>query len=334
MNKGKMKLIGVAILALLSTYANAKCTVRTDAGQEVDYLVVTLPKFSPPAFDPNIKEGTVIFASSGTSTGSGGTAYCDSTVGLVGYFGSTSPAPGKYNTYPTPVAGVGIRIRGGINSTEWWPQSTSGGSTSYGLAGGTDFTVELVKTGDITAAGVLSGEIGMTYIIMHDKQIRSIVTNGSINIVPKVPTCNVLTPKVDVDLGKATIGELKGIGATSSPKSFEVRLQCSGGNPGTSTKTFMTLTDSANSANRSDTLSLASGSQAKGFGIQILRGSDDTLVSYGPDSAAADNPNQWKVGSFGNVNVTIPFKARYVRTSSTVVPGTANGAATFTMSYQ
>ncbi|WP_197523911.1 fimbrial protein [Cupriavidus sp. USMAHM13] len=334
MNKGKIKLIGVAILALLSSYANAKCTVKTDAGKEVDYLVVTLPKFSPPPFDPNVKEGAVIFTSSGTSTGSGGRAYCDSTVGLVGYFGSTSPAPGKYNTYPTPVAGVGVRIRGGINTTEWWPQSTSGTGTDYGLAAGTEFTIELVKTGDITAAGILSGEIGMTYIVMHEKQIRSIVTNGSINIVPKVPTCNVLTPKVGVELGKATTSELKSVGATSSPKSFEVRLQCSGGNPGTSTKMYMTLTDSANPANETDTLSLASGSQAKGFGIQVLRASDDTLVSYGPDSAAAGNTNQWKVGSFGNVNVTIPFKARYVRTSSSIVPGTANGTATFTMSYQ
>ncbi|WP_167366673.1 fimbrial protein [Cupriavidus malaysiensis] len=334
MNKGKIKFIGVAILVLLSSYANAKCTVKTTDNKEVDYLVVTLPKFSPPPFDPNVKEGTVIFTSSGSSTGSGGRAYCDSTVGLVGYFGSTSAAPGKYNTYPTPVAGVGVRIRGGINKDDWWPQSTDGTGTDYGLAAGTEFTIELVKTGDITAAGVLSGEVGMTYIIPHEKQIRSIVTNGSINIVPKVPTCNVLTPKVDVDLGKATTSELKSVGATSSPKSFEVRLQCSGGNPGTTTQMYMTLTDSANPANQTDTLSLASGSKAKGFGIQILRGADDTLVSYGPDSAAADNPNQWKVGSFGNVNVTIPFKARYVRTSSTVVPGTANGTATFTMSYQ
>ncbi len=174
----------------------------------------------------------------------------------------------------------------------------------------------------------------MTYFIAHEKKVRSIVTNGSINIIPKVPTCNVLTKNIAVDLGKALVGDMKNIGATSSPKSFEVRLKCSGGNPGTSTKMFMTLTDSANPANESDTLSLARGSQVKGVGIQILHGSDDTLVSYGPDSAAVGNPNQWSIGSFGNVDVTIPFKARYVRTSSTVSPGKADGAATFTMSYQ
>lgn len=334
MNKGKIKLIGVAILALLSSYANAKCTVKTDAGKEVDYIVVTLPKFSPPPFDPNIKEGTVIFSSSGTSTGTGGSATCDSTVGIVGYFGSTATAPGKYSTYPTPVAGVGVRIRGGINGTEWWPQMTTGTGTWYGLAGASDFTVELVKTGDITASGVLSGEIGFTYIVGHEKLIRSVVTNGAINIIPKVPTCDVSKKDIDVQLGKVTLGEMKGVGATSSPKSFEVSLKCSGGNPGTTTRVFMTLTDSANSANQTDTLSLAPGSEAKGIGIQILRGSNDTLVSYGPDSAAVGNPNQWEVGRYGNGEVSIPFKARYVRTSSTVVPGTANGTATFTMSYQ
>ncbi|MDN7857547.1 fimbrial protein [Burkholderia cepacia] len=329
-----MKFIGFLILVLLSNFAHAKCTVKRSDNVVVDHLVITLPKFSPPAFDPNIAEGTVIFTASGTSTGLGGKATCDSVVGQVGYFGPAGVAPGKYSTYPTPVSGVGLRIKGGINTDQWWPQSTTGTTTAWNLDGASDFTIELVKTGDITAAGVLSGEIGMTYLVAHEKKVRSIVTNGSINIIPKVPTCNVLTKNIAVDLGKALTGDLKNIGATSSPKSFDVRLKCSGGNPGTSTKMFMTMTDSANPANESDTLSLAVGSKAKGFGIQILRGSDDTLVSYGPDSAATGNTNQWSIGSFGNVDVTIPFKARYVRTSSTVSPGKADGAATFTMSYQ
>ncbi|WP_080406466.1 fimbrial protein [Burkholderia ubonensis] len=329
-----MKFILILILIILSNYSHATCTIKRDDGVIVPSLIVTLPKFNPPPFDPNIAEGTVIFSSSGVASGLGGVVNCDSIIGEVFYAGTTGYGAGKYNAYPTPVAGVGIRIRGGVNVGEWWPQSMIFNGTSGIFGAGSDFTVELVKTGNITAPGILSGEIGITYAMQHEKKIRSIVTNGAINIRPQVPTCDLLTRNVAVDLGKVSVGELKGIGSTSSPKSLEVRLKCSGGNPGTSTNMFMTMTDSANPGNRSSTLSLASGSTADGVGIQILRGSDNTLVSYGPDSAQTGNPNQWQVGNFGNVDVTVPFKVRYVRTSETVKVGKANGVATFTMSYQ
>lgn len=329
-----MKFMPLLIPALLSNCAHAACTVVRSDGVTVESIVATLPKFNPPPFDPNVPEGTVVFSSSGTASGLGGRATCDSVIGDAIYIGTLSSAPGKYNAYPTSVPGVGIRIRGGINTAEWWPQWVNVAGTVFNLDSASGFTIELVKTGNITAQGVLSGEVGMTSFLWHGKKVRSIVTNGVINIRPQVPTCNLLTPKITVDLEKVSAGELKGIGATSLPKPLEVRLKCSGGNPGTSTRMLMTLTDSANSGNRSDTLSLASGSTAKGVGIQILRGSDNTLVSYGPDSAQAGNSNQWAVGSFGNVEVTIPLRARYVRTSSDLVAGKVNGVATFTMSYQ
>ncbi|KVR00360.1 adhesin [Burkholderia ubonensis] len=97
---------------------------------------------------------------------------------------------------------------------------------------------------------------------------------------------------------------------------------------------YTTLTDASHPANVSSVLSLGADSTASGVGIQVLRGDNDTLISYGPDSSQAGNPNQWFVGEFGNVDVTIPLKARYVQTASDVKAGTANGRATFTMSYQ
>src|ERR1700756_2461286 len=138
-----MKMISLVILGLFSNYAHAACKVVRSDGVTVDSLVVTLPKFSPPPFDPNVAEGTVIFSSSGTSSGLGGTATCDSIVGDAIYVGTLSSAPGKYSTYPTPVSGVGIRIRGGINSANWWPQSYYSSSTWYTLDAASQFTVEL-----------------------------------------------------------------------------------------------------------------------------------------------------------------------------------------------
>ncbi|KVH63801.1 adhesin [Burkholderia sp. MSMB1072] len=97
---------------------------------------------------------------------------------------------------------------------------------------------------------------------------------------------------------------------------------------------YTTLTDASNPANVSNMLSLGPDSTASGVSIQVLHGDNDKLISYGPDSSQAGNPNQWFVGEFGNVDVTIPLKARYVQTASDVKAGTANGRATFTMSYQ
>ncbi|MBF5008781.1 fimbrial protein [Burkholderia pseudomultivorans] len=329
-----MKFICFFIFVSLSNFANAACQVVRSDGVTVEFAIVTLPKFDPPPFDPNVPIGSVIGSLSGASNGVAGTATCTSSIGDVSYVGTTGGAPGLYNTYPTPVSGVGVRIRGAVNQTEWWPHVVYKTGTALSLVGASDFTVEFVKTGDITAPGILSGEIAATFFISHGKKVRSIVTNGPINIRPQVPTCNLLTPSVAVEMGKVVASDLSGVGMVSLPKPFDLRFKCSGGNPGTSTRMFMTLTDAGNSGNRSSTLSLASGSTAEGVGIQILRGADGTLVNYGPDSTQEGNPNQWQVGRFGNGDVTIPFKVRYVRMSDQLKAGTANGVATFTMSYQ
>ncbi|RQV53140.1 hypothetical protein DF024_35830 [Burkholderia cenocepacia] len=104
-----------------------------------------------------------------------------------------------------------------------------------------------------------------------------------------------------------------------------------GGTRGATTRMFTTLTDASHSGNRSDVLGLTPGPTAKGVGVRIMNQS--TRVSYGPDSSAAGNPNQWFVTETGNQGVDIPLTAHYVRTGN-VTAGTADAVATFTMSYQ
>ena len=163
---------------------------------------------------------------------------------------------------------------------------------------------------------------------------RCTVLSPQGNIRPLVPACKVTTPSVAVPLGRIPTYAFKGVGTTTNSQPFEIRLQCSGGTQGAVTRMYMTLTDGSNWANRSAVLSLSSNSKASGIGIQLQRGTDDSVISYGPDSSQSNNPNQWFVGQFGNDAVTIPFKARYIQTASQVTPGAADGLATFTMSYQ
>ncbi|WP_416048458.1 fimbrial protein [Cupriavidus basilensis] len=330
-------MLGFAAASFLSFHlsaAQAACTI-TSSGQLVDFLRVTLPAWNPSTFDPNLPDGTVVFSGDGTATGDEGRVECGGvTLGNASYDGKGSV--GRFNTYPTSVSGIGVRILGaGSNPKAPWPQTVYVGQSFAVFQGGGWFTVELVKTGTITAAGSLTGEIGTTTLVDQQNQvIRRVFINGSLPIRPLVPTCKVTTPSVALPLGTIPTYALKAVGTTTEIRPFEIRLQCSGGNQGTATRMYMTMTDASNSSNRSGVLSLSSNSKAKGVGIQILRGTNDSVVSYGPDSSQSNNPNQWFIGQYGNIAVTIPFKARYIQTAAQVTPGAANGLATFTMSYQ
>ncbi|QOT78052.1 fimbrial protein [Cupriavidus basilensis] len=319
-----------AAFALPVSEALASCSIIARGVGPVEYLEVRLPAWSPSSFDPTVPDGTVLFSEKGTATGPSGDLTCTSLIGTVKYEGKG--APGAFNTYATGVSGIGVRIDGGW--TGWWPQQTHVAKEAGYYVGGGDFKVELVKTGPITAGGSLSGEIGTTTAVDHGFVVRRVFINGSLPIRPQVPACRVMTPSISVPLGQIPIRAFKGVGTTTDAQPFEIRLQCSGGNQGTSTRMYFTMTDGTNWSNRSNLLSLSRDAKATGVGIQVLRGTDNSLVSYGPDSSQSNNPNQWFIGQFGNVPVTIPFKARYIQTASTVTPGEAKGYATFTMSYQ
>ena len=133
--------------------------------------------------------------------------------------------------------------------------------------------------------------------------------------------------------------ELGGAGSVSSRQvEFRIELDCAGGDAGTATRAFVTLTDANRPGNTGTTLSLRDGGgampTASGIGIQILQG--DTVLNFGPDSSAPGNANQWFAAAIpqGQSSLSIPLKARYVQTAATVKGGKVFAEATFTMSYQ
>ncbi len=255
----------------------------------------------------------------------------------------TQGTQGAYNTYSTPIAGVGYRISFADwipGPPGWWPftavgdaygwssMNTNASYSSYSMI------LQLVKTGPITAGGALSGEVGGTYMD-GSYQLMSLQVAGVIPIEPQVPSCTVTTPTLTVPLGTVPANTFTTIGSVSAATPpFNIQLQCSGGEAGTVTNVYMTLTDAANPGNTSNVLPLTPGSlAASGVGIQVLNGS--TVLGFGPDASTAGNTNKWLVqGSMGNGTLNIPLSARYIKTADTVTPGQANSVATFTMSYQ
>lgn len=85
-----------------------------------------------------------------------------------------------------------------------------------------------------------------------------------------------------------------------------------------------------NSGTAAQHLSLKSGSTASGVGVQVLY-QDGTLIPFNTasDITLSSGYNATTGGSF-----TVPMKARYIQTASTVAGGTANSAVEFTMTYE
>ncbi|WP_196494063.1 fimbrial protein [Burkholderia stagnalis] len=303
-------------------------------------LVYTLPGFTTDVFDPNVPNGTVLSTNRASLSTWGGKIVCKPSFVNLTYRGTTpvvSNNGAMGDLYSTGIPGVGMRFRfyrddGGPVVGGWWPQTTPWRYSEATILAAATLLIEFVKYGPISAGGVLTGEIGGWFVRDNTEQVLSNRITGSIVIQPQVPTCRVTTPAITVPLGSMPASTFTGVGTVSPSRPFNITLQCSGGETGTVTNVYTTLTDHTNPGNVSDTLSLASDATATGIGIQVLNGS--TVIKYGPDSSATGNTNQWKAGEVGNGTFTIPLTARYIQTAPKVTPGTADGLATFTMSYQ
>lgn len=284
-------------------------------------------------FDPTVPDGTVLSRAVAVIVSQNDVynVKCGSPIGWTTYAGMGQRGP--YDTYASNVSGVGLRLTSN-DGTKIYPARAYDMSTSQSLMGLRNTAIELVKTGPITAQGAVSGEIAR--YTFDDKNLIAarLYIAGNIQIKPLVPTCSVRTKSIDVSMDGANVQSFTGVGSTSGSKPFDITLNCGGGTRGAMTRMFMTMTDAANTGNRSTTLSLSPGSTARGVGYQVVNQNTGDLVSYGPDSSAISNPGQWFVGQYGNQDVTIPLVARYVQTEAGITAGIANAVATFTMSYQ
>ena len=146
--------------------------------------------------------------------------------------------------------------------------------------------------------------------------------------------CKVISGATNsVTLPTLVAASLKATGDVASARSapFSVGLNCDA-----NVSVHATLTDATNPANTGSTLSLDRNSTAAGVGIQILKKGESTPLSFGPDSSAKGNTNQWTVGksSAANTKISVPLEARYVKVAETIKPGSVSALSTITFSYQ
>ncbi|WP_196787319.1 fimbrial protein [Burkholderia stagnalis] len=334
----------LAVMLLMSGLASAQCFVNhpnetwnTGTPGEKP-IVFTTPGFNV-SINPNVPDGTVLFRKDlDFYNAQWGETSCPGGVKLA-YF---LPWNRSYQSgfHKTSIPGVVMNMWFTTNPGGGWMVYTPINADRLAFDPGAPhgyfgkISIQLVKRGAITAGGVIaSGELGSMWGVNGFwGPLISWRIDGAIVVDPQVPTCRVSTPAITVPLGNVPASTFAGVGTPAPSKPFNIELECSGIETGKNLDVYTTLTDHTNPGNVSDTLTLAKDSTATGVGIQVLNG--NTVVKYGPDSSTIGNKNQWKAGAAGNGTFTIPLTARYVQTAPKVTPGTANGLATFTMSYK
>ncbi|WP_428555807.1 fimbrial protein [Pseudomonas edaphica] len=319
------------------------CLIGARSACAVDYSPQTLSIALPSTINVtgNSLKGDVLWTSkkfvTNVSSNAGSGGWSAPVYSMVSN-GVQASLPGC--VFETNISGIGVK---------WWFETTGEGLISKAINVCTftqtdqttfvdgkvyprKFWIELVRTGAIKAGVLNVGSNLSSYShiqILKDVSV-SVVSSTSIRIGP---TCLVSTPVIPVRFGINSASSFRRLGDTSSPVSFSIGLSCSGGDAGISVASYVTLTDASKSTNISDVLSLSASSTASGLGIQILNG--DTVLKYGPSSSMG-SAQQWKAGDIrpGISAFQIPLRARYIQMGEKVTPGSANGQATFTLTYQ
>lgn len=331
----------LAVASLLSHEAHAyTCTAKSVAG-----FVVTVP--ANIVVPRDLPVGSVLPGATYTQT-----IAADGTVGVNCTVGSGETVPAIFtndtgggsstgsNVTPIGNTGIGFKLSslttGSIYTTG--TKNLTAASFAPGTSGcpntadpcylimGPTIQMQFVKMQPIVNNPVIPGGSVYMDVTIGGYKASTVALSNPVQITSQ--TCSVTTPSIQVDLGSVPAKSIPNVGDGSTAVPFSIGVDCTG----LSTALAITFTDVSNPGNTSNTLPLSADSTARGVGIQILK--SGTPISYGPDASIAGNTNQITIGQVNGTSTTIPFTGRYVRTTSTITPGSANGTATFTMSYQ
>lgn len=162
---------------------------------------------------------------------------------------------------------------------------------------------------------VQSGTVNEIIITMaSDKDNNTVFTYKipSFNVTAR--SCEITTPIVSVQIEAVLKSHFKNIGDTAGGRSFKINVQCKG-SPNAN------ITWEPGKTNTNGVINADSTSSATGIGIQML---DDkgNPVKFGEQQA------------LDSINYSKSYKVRYYQTSNTVIAGSVNATATFTVDYK
>jgi type 1 fimbria pilin len=237
------------------------------------------------------------------------------------------------NIYYTNVPGVGIRLarqistRNSPGASVYYPQTLNfeqnSDPTFYSPS---NFQVELIKIAPQTGNGPLSSGIYTQYIGNGGggSVLTTQLTEQGITLV--TPSCTVATSSknIMVNFGKVPTKEFRGKGSTTAERKFNIQLDCK---PGQNIQNTISI--------RIDAVPDPFGNKgvleikpekvaATGIGIQLINPNSQP-VQFGEDEI---------VGPSMDGSYVLSYVARYFQVSEKVLPGKADGMATFSVIYK
>ncbi|RDK95824.1 type 1 fimbria pilin [Enterobacillus tribolii] len=248
----------------------------------------------------------------------------------------------QYDVYESGVPGIGyvlgIRdpnanrfIPGNAPVTQTFPaDGTNQSAPNIGYRGRIIFVISgsHLQTGTFTIPAQT-----VAYLHARGKGVddQSLLSISAVTIKIAARGCEISSSKsFAIDLGDAPMNAFPAIGSRYGGKDLEIQLKCD-----TGTRLHAVMTDQSQPGNTSNILTLTPDSGASGVGIQFFYDNQGTPLSFGPDLSSTGVLNQWfiKEAIRDGESIRVPLTARYVRTGE-VTPGSANGRASITFSYQ
>jgi len=336
------QLICCVLLAVsaLSAHAEMKCEV-VNVSLTLTAGVISIPQSASPGT-------TVLTLPAATFQNNcmmyNSSPYPTTGTSVVTLATTTALANGYTDVYQTTIPGLGIRYA--FSSPECTPSSPtmSNGSIAVscpfaGPLGGPYMYKDILVTPSFVVTGqVKSGASALSQSPIITTSLSTLGVSGDWRKSPlytgaatgtlSVATCSVQTAALAVELPVVSSrGLSSGVGSVAGRQLFNLSFACASG-----AQISVVITDVVNPMNRSNVLTLAPDSTAKGVGIQILK-DQNIPVLFGPDAAGPGVDNQWLIGASPNGLLLLPLTAQYIRTGD-VSPGSVRALATFTMSYQ
>jgi len=229
------------------------------------------------------------------------------------------------------VKGIGIRVAavfGASNSFNYYPfQETWRPLTTVHFYPDQRTRVELIKTEATTGSGPLTNALIARQYADGDPGNPTITVSVAGNGTTIIsPTCKVDTGSlgIPVNFGPVSVKKFAGPGSSAQPRTFNIQLNCSAG-VGTNNNVYLSLDGTQDPSGAQGVLQVTQGTGvAKGVGIQLLDKNNLPVTFRQPAL----------VGPSMSGTYSVTYTARYYQTGPSIAPGTANGTATFSVSYQ
>lgn len=280
---------------------------------------------------PDLPVGGVIATRTWTMP-SNNTVYVSCSESASRTFKADVVAPGMMlggsNIYATDIPGIGLRFsrKGQISIVYPGTYTTTG--SRFILAGST-FTLEIIKTAEVTGSGTLASgpytEYGLPGIVM----LKTSLTADAITIVS--PSCSVLSGKnMNVDIGTIKRSDLKGVGTWAGNTPFNIQLRCSGGvsisGYANINTTFSGNLATGTTSSQGVLINEKTGSSAaKGIGVQVLQ--NDTPLEFNKKY------NIGRLASDTTQLYSLPYRARFYQYLADTSSGEVESHMVFNLTY-